>query len=61
MGNLAFNTKEKGTTDFQPPTDTLARFMYIQNLHLQALTYLGLKENLALKMTKIGLFYCICS
>ena len=28
MGNKAFRTKEKGNTDWQPPTNTPTRFMF---------------------------------
>ena len=34
MGSQGFKTKEKGTTDCQPPTNTSSRFMYKQNLQV---------------------------
>ena len=49
-----------GISESQPPINTPVRFMHLQNLYLQVVTW-ELTGNPALKMAKMGLFYCICS
>lgn len=55
MENRAFQTEKWGASENQPPINTAARFMYIQNLDLEVHTYLGIKGKFC-PMAKMGYF-----